>query len=101
MKNRTKQRRKINQKSNIVDMSCRKNMNVKVEKVYDEEEMRLLILELEKQMKQMKEMEQRYYSVNAHIERIKDRNFMDILCEKVDSLFGKLRFRRISKKYLR
>lgn len=93
-----KQKRKNKQKSYIIDMAYRKNMNVNLEKTYSDEEMHLLIIELQKQMKQMQEMEQRYYSVNAYIERIEDRNFIDIFREKVASLFGKNGFEVIHKK---
>ena len=82
-------------------MTHRKNMNVNIEKTYNDEEMHLLIEELQKQMKQMQEMEQRYYSVNAYIERIEDRNFIDILREKIVSLSSKCGFRMVYKKDIR
>lgn len=82
-------RKKSNQKKekkNIIDVSYRKNLHIDSEKTYSDEELQILISELQKQMEQMKLMEQKYYSMNASIERISRRNFIDIIKEKFESV---------------
>lgn len=88
----------IEKKDVIVDMSSRRNLNIVDECEYTEEELNSLIVELKKQMDQMEDFYQRYYSLNAYIERINKRNFFNILYAKIISIISKLTSSMLLKK---
>ena len=87
---KTNKSKKINPKNTILDMSSRKNMNVIYEKEYTDEELIELISNLKKQMEQMEDIYQKYYSQNSYIDRINERNFTNILQAKLFSIISKI-----------
>lgn len=80
-KNNTKQ----NKNKDLLDVSYRRNLNVDIPQGYSDEELSILIKELEQELEQMKVLHQKYYSSNSYIDRIRKRNFLDILQEKIAS----------------
>ena len=86
-KNNSKKSKKNN---GIVDMSSRKKMDIIYEHEYTDEDINSLLLELQKQMKQMEVIQQRYYSLNAYIDRIQERTFSNILEAKLLSIISKV-----------
>lgn len=85
--NTTKQ---LEKRNDIFDMSSRKTMYIIYEQEYSEKELKLLLLELERQVQQMEDIHNKYYSTNAYIERINNRNFSSILHAKIIQLFQKI-----------
>lgn len=82
--------KKINKKNAVLDMSSRKNMNIIYGKEYTDEELAALISDLKKQMEQMEDIYQKYYSQNSYIDRINERNFTNILQAKLFSIISKI-----------
>lgn len=80
-KNNTKR----NENKDLLDVSYRRNLNVDIPQGYSDEELSILIKELEQELEQMKVLHQKYYSSNSYIDRIRKRNFLDILQEKIAS----------------
>lgn len=84
--------KKKNNKKNIknndfLDMSYRNKIKTDLEQKYNDEELDSLIAELNIQIEQLNDLHKKYYSSNAYIERIYKRTFLDILREKIASIF--------------
>ncbi len=75
---------KQNKSTDYFDMSYRNKIDYSIpQKRYTDEELLKLIKELQKDMEYLKILQQKYYSSNSYIERIRKRNIFDILQEKI------------------
>ena len=84
-----KNKNKKNAKPNdFLDMSYRKKIDIDTDQEYSDEELIALVLELNKQLKELNNLHKKLYISNAYIERICQRTFLDILHEKIVSIFG-------------
>lgn len=82
---KTKQHHKKNN-TDLFDMSHRKNIVIEFNDLepYDKEEILSLLKEIQEQRETV---EKEYYSINASVERISERSFIDILRAKWDQWF--------------
>lgn len=86
-----KNRNKKNIKTNdYLDMSYRKKIDIDTVQQYNDEELIALIIELNKQIQELNSLHKELYSSNAYIDRICQRTFLDILHEKLVSMFGNI-----------
>lgn len=82
-------KKNINKKkknSDFLDVSYRGKIDIDANQKYNDEELYALIADLEKQMKQLDELHKEFYSLNARIERVQNRTFIDILRDKIISI---------------
>lgn len=76
--------------NDFLDMSYRNKIDVDTNREYSDEELNALIAELSKQLQELNDLHKELYSLNASIERISQRTFLDILREKFDSILGNI-----------
>lgn len=85
-----KNKNKKNHDNDFLDMSYRKKIDIDTNREYSDEELIALIIELNKQLQELRDIHKELYSSNAYIERICHRTFRDILHEKLASVFGNI-----------